>query len=81
MEENKMIEEVNEGVMDTVYNEVSNSNSKLPIIGGIVMLLGIAGTVYGVMRYRKKKNSCKFESYEVIDESKEAVEDDNEITE
>lgn len=79
MEENKMIEEINEGVVDTIYDGVSESNGGFPVAGTIAVLLGVVGVVGGIIYYRKKKNKCcELKTTELISESNEVVVSDNE---
>ena len=68
MEENQVINEINEEVMDTVYDEVSTSNGN--VIAKVVIIAGLTAiTILGYRAYKKRKQYCELNSADIIEDS------------
>lgn len=74
MEENEMINEINEGAVDVVYEEVTNNN----VLGKITVVALIAAAGVGVALYIKKRKERKNVSEEIVIETDLDVDKSNE---
>lgn len=79
MEENEVINEINEEVVNTMCEEVSNSNGNilLKVVAGItVIAAGIGGFIL-YKRHRKKSQVVKLEMSEIVEENIDNKENEN----
>lgn len=68
--EEKMIEEINEGVVDTVCNnDVSNSNGGAAVAATVIVITLVVGGLAYLYNRKKKKSYCEFKTAEVIEGS------------
>lgn len=79
MEENQVIEEINEGAVNAVCEEVSNSNGNLIaklVVGTLVVAAGVGAFIF----YKKRKNKyCELKAEDVVVESQVIDNDDSDV--